>query len=121
MVTGTLRQSVAQHRWVAAGFVVLLIASAAVAFGIGRHFRINTEDVKCLSAPGTIGCTLKDGWDVSVPLDVAWTDSQGTFHEGGRPECLPPTGRGLEGPVRLSWTKVDIDGMGWRQVVWVGC
>lgn len=45
----------------------------------------------------------------------------GTFHEGSRPECLPPTGRGLEGPVRITWVPVEADGMGWRQVVAVTC
>lgn len=90
-------------------------------FATGRGSRVVTEEVSCLSMEGQIGCTLSDGWDVSVPLDVAWTDAHGTFHEEGRPRCLPPTGRGLEGPVRLAWTKVEAQGIGWRQVVWVGC
>jgi hypothetical protein len=77
--------------------------------------------VGCLSAEGVISCTLSDGWDVSVPLDVAWTDAAGSLHESGRPDCLPPSGRGLEGPVRISWTKVDVDGTGWRPVLRVAC
>jgi hypothetical protein len=99
----------------------VLVAVAFAGFAVGRNSRVVTEEVGCLSAQGTIGCTLHDGWDVSVPLHVAWTDANGGFHEGGRPDCLPPTGRGLEGPVRIAWTKVKAGGTGWRQVVWVGC
>jgi hypothetical protein len=59
-------------------------------------------------------------WTYGVPLDVAWT-SDGTFNEGGRPECLPPTGRGLTDVVQLTWVEVDAGGTGWRDVVAVGC
>jgi hypothetical protein len=103
---------------------LLLLAFALIGIGgysAGRGSRVVTEDVECLSASGVIGCTLDDGWDVSIPLDIAWTDKAGAFHEGGRPDCLPPTGRGLEGPVRVSWTEVDVDGTQWRQVLAVSC
>ncbi|MCW2773462.1 MAG: hypothetical protein JWN91_1788 [Nocardioides sp.] len=111
-------KAVVRRRWAVAGLVIALMAVAFAGFAVGRGSRVVTEDVGCLSAEGVIGCTLRDGWDVSVPLDVAWTDAQGTFHQGGRPQCLPPTGRGLEGPVRIAWTKVEAGGIGWRQVVW---
>jgi hypothetical protein len=115
------REVLVRHRWWVFGLALVLAACAFAGFTVGRGSRVATEEVSCLSAQGTIGCTLHDGWDVSVPLDVAWTDSNGTFHEGGRPRCLPPTGRGLEGPVRIAWTKVEAGGSGWRQVVWIGC
>lgn len=89
-------------------------------FVAGSQTRVVTEDVGCLSTVRQIGCTLSDGWDVSVPIDVRWVDSSGS-HEGGRPTCLPPTGRGLEGPVRLTWTEVEVDGLTWRQVLSVEC
>jgi hypothetical protein len=114
-------QFAARHRRAVVAFALVLTAVAFAGFAVGRRTRVVTEEVGCLSAQGTIGCTLRDGWDVSVPLDVAWTDAGGGFHEGGRPKCLPPTGRGLEGPVRLAWTKVEAEGARWRQVVWVGC
>lgn len=101
-----------------------LVLLAVVAYGgywLGHGARVTTEEVGCLSAEATISCTLGDDWNVSVPLDVAWVDATGAFRDGGRPDCLPPTGRGLEGPVRLSWTDVDVDGMGWRQVLQVEC
>ena len=111
-----------RRRWELAGLVLVALAACAVAgFTAGRGARIATEEVSCLSAQGAVGCTLRDGWDVSVPLDVAWTDAGGVFHEDGRPDCLPPTGRGSKRPVRVPWTAVDAGGgVEWRQVVWVG-
>src|SRR3712207_5805419 len=40
---------------------------------VGRGSRVVTEEVSCVSVPGQIGCRLSDGFDVSIPLDVAWT------------------------------------------------
>ena len=102
------------------GLVLVLAACVFAGFTLGRS-RVATEDVSCLSVERQVGCTLKDGWDVSVPLDVSWTDAGGVFHQSGRPDCLPPTERGLVGPIQVAWTEVDVEGTGWRQVVWVGC
>ena len=110
-----------QNRRVLAMAVLMLVAVGFIGYTAGSNSRVVTEEVGCLSAEGVIGCTLDDGWDVSIPLDVSWTDAEGTVHESGRPECLPPTGRGLEAPVRVSWTEVDVDGTGWRQVLHVAC
>jgi hypothetical protein len=102
-----------------------LLAAVAIgvvlaAFAAGqRNPRVVEEDVRCVSGQGTISCELSDDWHVGVPLDVRWVDVSGGSHEGDRPECLPP--RGLEGPVRVAWTPVEVDGMGWRQVLSVTC
>lgn len=104
--------------------VVLAIAVVAglLLFQWGRSQpRVHEASVKCLSAPGTISCELPDDWTISIPRDVKWSDARGAFHTDGRPDCLPPTGIGLEGPVRVWWTEVEADGMGWRQVIMVGC
>lgn len=106
-----------------------LIVLAVAALGVGlllfqwgrSHPQVGEASVKCLSAPGTISCELPDDWTISIPRDVKWTDRHGAFHADGRPDCLPPTGIGLEGPVRVWWTEVEADGMGWRQVIMVGC
>ncbi|GAA2002625.1 hypothetical protein GCM10009719_09720 [Nocardioides kribbensis] len=109
----------ARRRLLATG--ALVVVAAGLGFAVGRDARVVEEDVSCLSAQGTISCELEDGWTVSVPRDVAWTDRRGAFHQGGRPTCLPPTGIGLEGPVRVWWVAVDEQGVGQRQVVRVAC
>lgn len=100
---------------------VLVLVAAAVGFLAGRQSRVITETVECSSAVRVIQCTLEDGWTVSVPLRVGWSNNFGTSHPGQRPACLPPSGIGLEGPVEITWTEVEVDGRGWRQVLWVGC
>jgi hypothetical protein len=102
--------------------VVAALVVAAVAFLVGqRSPTMAAAEVGCLSAEGVISCTLPDGWDIEVPRDVGWTDVRGRRHQNGRPQCLPPTGIGLEEPVRLHWLPVEVDGSSWRQVVWVTC
>ena len=104
---------------VAAGLFVLL---ALAAYVVGRNQPlVHTAEVECMSAPGAISCELPDGWTLGVPSDVGWTAASGAQHDSGRPACLPPTGRGLDGPVRLSWVPVEVDDRSWRQVVWVTC
>jgi hypothetical protein len=85
---------------------------------------MHEAEVRCLSAVGDISCTDDPDpghAEFRVPRDVAWTDANGDFHEGDRPQCLPPTGRGLEGPVGITWVKVEVSGRSWRQVVGVAC
>lgn len=91
--------------------VMLVLAAAVLGYLLGRQDpREHVEEVSCLSAVGTISCELEDDWTIAIPRGVTWTDVHGAVHEGTRPECLPPTGRGLEGPVRITWVPVDVDG-----------
>ena len=109
------------HRTV--GLVVAgCLGLLAVGFWWGQtRPAVHEATVECLSAPRTISCELPDDdWTIAIPLDVAWTDARG-FHSDGRPACLPPTGIGLEGPVRIRWVPVEVDGTRWRQVVAVDC
>ena len=100
--------------------VCLVLVMAAYVAG-RRHPVVHTEEAGCLLAVGSISCELSDDWTIGVPRDVGWTSASGAAHEGGRPGCLPPTARGVEGPVRLSWIDAEVDGRSWRQVVWVTC
>lgn len=61
-----------------------------------------------------------DDWSYNIPLEVDWTDAEGTWHEGERPECLPPSNTSLEG-IRVTAVPVEARGMGFRQVVAVHC
>lgn len=104
------------------GAAVLAVAAVLGAYAWGTaHPKVRTDEVVCLSVRAQIGCTMSDGFDVAVPTDVAWTDVRGAWHENGRPRCLPPTGIGATGPVRIHWLPVEADGVSWRQVVAVTC
>jgi hypothetical protein len=105
---------------VAVGLVVLLSGGVGYTLGESTNDVRHEHGVMCHSAEKQISCELEDDWTVSVPLDVHWTDADAS-HSGARPRCLPPGGRGLEGPVSLTWVPVETDGQGWRQVVSVGC
>ena len=103
----------------------LLVLGLAVGYVVGQQRpAVNEAEVRCMSAPGAISCT--DDADSGnaefwVPRDVAWVDSDGSLHVGDRPECLPPSGRGTEGPVRITWATVEVSGTSWKQAVGVEC
>ena len=101
--------------------VLALLAVAALGFLSARSRRDVTENVACSSGEETIMCRLSNGATISVPTDVAWTDKVGTWHMSGRPACLPPGGTQEVGPVGITWTKVSVNGMEWRQVLSVAC
>ncbi len=50
---------------------------------------------------------------------VNWTDSAGSFHDGGWPACLPKV-QAVTG-VRFERTTVWAGNIGFTQVVWVDC
>jgi hypothetical protein len=71
------------------------------------------------SAEGAISLETED-WTYAVPIDgVAWIDQANTWHEDGRPECLPP----VDPPpvVTFAAVEVTIEERTWRPVVWVDC
>ena len=71
------------------------------------------------SAEGAISIEA-DGWTYGVPLDgVRWVDTSNTWHEDGRPDCLPAAGTTL--PVTFGAVEVTVEGTTWRPVVWVDC
>jgi hypothetical protein len=112
-------------RRAAAAAAALLLVGLGLGYIAGQQRPAMQEaEVRCLSAIGAISCT--DDPDPGhgefwVPRDVAWIDSGGSLHMGDRPECLPPTGRGTEGPVGITWVTVEVSGASWKQVVGVEC
>lgn len=97
--------------------LILVSCLGGIAWG-QRHPVVHVDEATCLALESQIGCTLPDGWDIGVSTDVPWTDAEGVFHEGGRPACLPPTGRAASEPVLLHWLKTTT---GDRYVVEVTC
>lgn len=113
------------NRWAATAGAVCLVVGLGLGYALG-HQRpaMHEADVRCMSAPRAISCTdaadagKSDFW---VPRDIAWTDTRGSLHVGDRPACLPPSGRGLEGPLGITWVTVEVAGTSWKQAVGVQC
>jgi len=99
--------------------VALLAAAGGYLAGVHRN-SVTVYTGKAYSTDAQISITGNDGWVYSVPLDVSWTDASGTWHEGSRPDCLPPTGD-LTGSITFAATQVTVRGITWRPVVWVSC
>ena len=99
------------RRWrLVAAALALVVLSCLVGMAWGqRNPVVHVDEATCLALEAQIGCVLPDGWDIEVPTDLPWTDARGAFHESGRPECLPPTGRGASEPVLLDWLETASD------------
>ena len=102
--------------------VALWAASLVIAIGIGviagRSSAVTLHQAVPVSASGAISIEA-DGWTYGVPMDVAWVGTDGTFHDQDRSDCLPADGTSQ--PVRFASVEVNLDGAGWRPVVWVSC
>jgi hypothetical protein len=106
-------------RRVLAGGIALLAAGAALGYWIGTSRGGVSEYMgDAYSTELQIGIQTED-WSYEVPLDVQWTDAQGGWHSGSRPECLPPSG--VLPDVRFAAVPVETRGMGFRQVVAIFC
>ena len=95
----------------------LAVAGVGYAFGVHRHDTHMTTGSAYASSE-QIGATA-DGWSYAIPLDVRWMDSEGAWHDGDRPACLPAARQRM--PVRFAWVPVRVDDNYWRAVVWVDC
>lgn len=100
---------------------ILVILAVVIAYAAGSlRPAISFHTAVPMSAEGAVSIEA-DGWTygLAAPDGVAWTDTSGAVHEGGRPDCLPP--EGTTEPVRFATTEVTIDGTTWRPIVWVDC
>lgn len=114
----------ARNAVVAAAAVALVLGSSLGFFFGQQHPAMHHAEVRCMSAPGAISCSEGPDYGAGVygiSKDVHWTDADGVFHSGSRPECLPPTGRGLTRTVGITWVTAEVDGTSWRHVVGVHC
>ena len=100
-------------------FVALVAALGGYLVGTNRS-GVSIYTGKAHSTQFQISLIGEDGWVYGVPLDVYWTDTSGTWHEGDRPNCLPPDGD-LTAPITFAATQVTVNGMTWRPVLWVSC
>ncbi|MEA2518380.1 MAG: hypothetical protein QOF49_460, partial [Chloroflexota bacterium] len=71
------------------------------------------------SGESTISIETAD-WTYGMdPGGATWTDSQGTLHESGRPDCLVVGDH--SSVVRFAAVQVTVDARTWRPIVWVDC
>ena len=109
-----------------AGLLIALVVAALVAGGVGYAMGTNTGRVavhrNVLAQSGDDQVSAQaEGWGYSIPLDVQWQDAGGTWHERGRPSCLPNRTQVL---VTFGSTEIALPGPGaisFRAVVWVSC
>jgi hypothetical protein len=113
---GQLRRLIVSQPLTAVGVILLLAVATGFAAGTWR-FGPTVHSGMAQSAEGAISVE-SDGWFYGIPMDVAWTDRQNSWHERGRPDCLPPSAAPI--PIRFSAVEVNA-GVQWRQVVWVDC
>ena len=98
---------------------VILVVAVVAGFAAGSwRFGPSVHTGMAQSAEGAIS-VQSDGWSYGIPKDIAWTDEQDSFHERGRPDCLPPSAAPI--PIRFSAVEVNAGAVQWRQVVWVDC
>lgn len=109
------------RRFLPVAIALVVLAGALV----GAYYLGSTRPVVAIhtaipsSAEGAISVEA-DGWTYGIPLDgVDWVDSTNSWHDRGRPECLPPTG--TTRPVTFGAVAVTVEGTTWRPVVWVSC
>jgi hypothetical protein len=100
--------------------VILVGLTLAVGFLVGTwRAGVMTTSGRADSTGNGGGSISTDGWTYGFPADVAWTDTTNRFHPDGLPDCLPPLSS-VEG-LRFAWVGVSVEGLGWRQVVWIDC
>ena len=99
----------------------LLVLGAGIVLGIVINRTANgpwTLRGTGYSAEGAISIEA-NGWTYGVPMDVAWTDETGLFHERYRPSCLPASGAIVS--VTFMAVAAELGGVGIRPVIWVDC
>jgi hypothetical protein len=105
--------------------VVLVVAVAVVAaFGAGYIVAgANGAHPLVYTAGGQVGedqASFQVG-DTTYGFEdsVAWTDSTGSFHDGGWPDCLPKL-QAVTG-IRFAATTLWVGNVGVAKVLWVDC
>jgi hypothetical protein len=110
----------ADPRYAVIACVALAIAAALVGYWVGSLRHGLFEAVGTAHSTDLQISIESDGWTYDVPLAVQWTDGNGGWHEGDRPDCLPPTTGEIAG-IRFSAVPVETRGLGFRQVIAVHC
>jgi len=99
---------------------VIGILSLAAGFFIGtRQAGVHLDTGRAQTNDAGGGSIITDGWNYGFSADVAWTDANNSYHEGGPVDCLPPLSS-IE-DAKFAWVEVTVEGTKWRSVVWIDC
>lgn len=109
-------------RKLTAALVALLVVAGA--FGAGYqmggdralHLPVYTAD--CQTGADVASCLVGDSW-YGFRSTVSWTDSTGSLHDQGWPDCLPRMSQ-VKG-ARIAAAVLWVGGSGLSTVVWVDC
>ncbi len=115
------------RRWLLGALILLVVGIALVGAGYlagkaGPGAREVTGE--CYGPSRQVSCDIKGeddlvvGW-VSGQGGVDWVDSDGEWHEGGRPECISRKAKTSE--VTLGIVEWEHDDVGSWAVLWVDC
>jgi hypothetical protein len=100
--------------------MVLLAAALVIGFLVGTWRAGPTIRTGTAHVNSEGGGSIEVGdWTYGIPADVEWTDVSGSRHDRGHPDCLPPLG--IIENVRFASVDVNVEGLGWRPVIWVDC
>jgi hypothetical protein len=100
--------------------VLIVFAAFGVGFGIGGYAGTHPP---VYTADGYVGADVASfqvgDTTYGFRSSVSWTDSAGSFHDSGWPECLPRL-QAATG-VRFAGATMWAGNVGSAQVVWVDC
>lgn len=104
-----------------AGLALAAAVLVTIGFGVGH----DDADTEWRHGPAYVGdrhaSIAVDGWDYGLSQSVAWIDAAGSHHGDGWPECLDVPAGTLVADVRFASVEVEVDDVGWRQVVLIDC
>jgi hypothetical protein len=97
-------------------FGVLAIGPRNLAFALGGTVLL---EGRVSVSENTVSIETADWTYGMSPVSSSWTDSQGAWHEDGRPACLAPGD--FTSTVRFAAVQVSVESVTWRPIVWVDC
>lgn len=100
--------------------VAVVVIAIALGFLIGTlRSGVHIETGQAHSTGNGGGSIITNDWTYGFPADIAWIDTNNSWHDGGLPACLPPLS--IVDGVRFAWVEASIEGTRWRPVVWIDC
>ncbi len=99
-------------RWLAAAAVMAVLAGAC-----SDNANVNVLTGRADAAEDGLSISTDD-WTYGGGFGFPWTDAAGSWHDEGRPACLPA---GASRQVTFAAADVTVDGRHWRPIVWLDC